>query len=575
MRIRRYELSLLAYLTTLLSGVLLSSCGDPGIPVLVTIHAPGGSLFNTVVNAKLDGVAFAPVTPANPTNPFVIYLPSDSHGQLELSVKGLDAEKCISEGSKSIPVYPVGSEALRAVIEIDPEQYPKCVLKTTVLGNGSIHDRDQTFRCEGKGSETTCTHEFGKNKQVILVGEEGGIDQDLDAWEGACSCASPECALTLDRPLAVTATFQSRVCRPDGSCEAVQKGETPAPAAPIFSANAMWSANSKTLTYHYATLGSAKQVSVELSSPAYALWGTREMVWVFTQNREIWSCLADIRTPSVACTVGVRIADTHAEPATLLSYGGDEAGEFWAVDKRSIYRCHKGRYCDPPQPLSVAKIDSSSKGLPDKILTAFVRGEEVVIGGQSAKSCGASCDYFIRSSGKAGVEIINPEKPCLSASSIPLRLESGKESEIWARVSTSLYRLNGGSSSLVEKNIDPKSCFFFPEMVVRKKDGNGSPYVWLVGVGGRISRFPTTDISLCQKVLHDAGSTALRAVWLNNSDAWVVGDGATVLRCPLTGTGRCSLVSIKSRGDLVAVSGDAAGKVWAMSKDENLVLIVP
>ncbi len=534
-----------------------TGCGqDRGIPVLVTIRAPAENLPSAELTATLNGARFATIKPNHPTSPFVLYLPAGSSGQLDLSVAGRDRDDCISEGRTQLAVVSNHETVLEANIDIDPRVYPQCKLTVQVKGSGIVTDEAGLISCSGL-TDKLCTKMIRKRESVKLRAKEGGIDSDLDEWSGACSCTSDECGLEMNGPKDVVASFHQRRCRSDGSCEAMQRTEAEPPAGWLFGPNAWWAVKNK----NQVMLGSAdrwNQVAL-LPSPAYAMWDTQNSVWIITSDRRIYSC-----KQGQGCKDVSPVAFAAAEPATLFSVGGSDKGSaFWAVDKRFVHRCDTASCRSEPLP----PIRSEGPASKPKILTGFLRGDNVILAGQTAQACSslgpsASCHYFMQNCTTCMAFVIPIDAPCQLGSQIPFRLEGRGDLAMWSQISERLLRLDGSSYSVVAK---PKNgdCEFFPEAVQTGMLGDPKQFQVLVGRDGMISFRPVKGG--CQKQNGALPGITLRAAWVSGTgDAWVVGDQGTAYSCPPTGAG-CTKQPLSTTEDLVQIRQEGL-RLWALSR---------
>ncbi len=550
---------LMGMLCLLMGSAAGVGCGnDRGIPVLVTIRTPAENLSKAEVSATLNGVRFSVIAPNHPTNQFVIYLPADANGQLDLSVTGKDQDDCASEGRTQISVQPVKNGALEAIIDIDARVYPQCKLTVKVQGNGTVTDTDGLVRCSGSGG-TPCTTLIRKQTKVAMRAKEGGIDSDFEEWQGACSCTSDACELQLDGPKEVLATFRPRRCRPDGSCEALQRTELAPPTGLLFSANARWAVKDE-LHLMLRKAGAWEPVGV-LPSPAYALWGNQDSVWIITKGRQVVICQAQGCKPF---PLGSSEPGTAAEPATLFSVGGS-GNAFWAVDKRSVHRCDT-RSCKT-EPLPPVRIDDATTK--PKILTGFLKNNSVILVGGNSKTCGslsASCHYFFQNCSECKAMVIPIDAPCQLGSQIPFRFENGEDSAMWAQLSERLLRISGSQYPIVGKPKDG-DCEFFPEAVEVGLHGQPNQFQLLLGAEAKISRRPV--IGGCQKLPNVQPGLTLRAAWISSTgDAWVVGDKGTAFFCSVNATSQtgCTRKSTGTTEDLVQIQQDGTS-LWAFSRD--------
>lgn len=564
MRVWAFSRAVLLGFIALLGVTSASSCGgnERGIPIVVTIRAPSESLTSARVTPTLNGMAFAAVFPAKPTTPFVLYLPVDSQGRLELAVQGSDSEGCTSQGTTSLDVRPSKGEAIYATIEIDARTYPQCELTLKVTGNGAIETVDKTFRCESvaANSEKECTKSFHRSTQVSLMGQEGGIDSGMDHWLGDCGCASDACALTMNRPKKAHAIFRQRVCRPDGSCEYLQQTDAQSSLGYVFSSNALWHVNEADVLKTWDSVNKTWANIEKLDAPAYAMWGNKAFVWILTKDRKIRSCSSGTRR----CQVLLDGAKTSKDPSMLFSIGGDGTNRFWAIDRRFLYRCSEA-VCDPP--VAIADVNISQAASTPKRMVGLARANPgPIVAGQYSSTCGETCSYFTQRCDQGTGETIESNS-CLTGSQIQMRQENGSDPALWVKLGNSVYRINGKSAQYLRK---PKmdDCTFFPEMVA--EDLNQSR--WIVGEKGKISVL-SADFASCERRGNATETRTLRAVWHSNKgDAWIVGDQGIALLCPATTGTPCVPKTLdpkilNQKIDLVVVHGDNAGKVWAVSRD--------
>ena len=546
---------LIGMLSLLMTSAPGTGCGpDRGIPVLVTIRTPAENLPSAELTATLNGARFATIKPNHPTSPFVLYVPAGSSGRLDLSVVGRDRDDCVSEGRTQLAVVSNPEGVLEANIDIDASVYPQCKLTVKVLGNGTVTDTDGRVRCSGAGG-VPCTMLIHKQTQVGLRAKEGGIDSDFEEWQGACTCTADACELSMDGPKEVLATFRPRRCRPDGSCDSVARAQPEPPNGYLYSSNARWAVRASQEVVLRKS-GVWKQVG-KLQSPAYALWGNQDYVWIMTKSRQV------VRCKEQGCQPLALGSEPTDGPATLFSFGGS-GNEFWAVDKRSVHRCGVDSCKAEPLP-SIRFSKESSRG---KILIAFLKNNSVILAGQNAQSCGSfsnSCNYFVQNCSSCLADEIPIDAPCQLGSQIPARFENGTDSAIWAQLSERLLRINGSSTPIV-RTVKNGACEFLPEAVEVGLSGLPGQFQLLVGEEGKISR-RRAGVD-CIRLPSGQPGLMLRDAWISSTgDAWVVGDNGTAFFCSVNATSAdgCMKRSTGTTEDLVQIQQDGTS-LWAFSR---------
>lgn len=544
---------LIGMLSLLMTSAPGTGCGpDRGIPVLVTIRTPAENLPSAELTVTLNGARFATIKPNHPTSPFVLYVPAGSSGRLDLSVVGRDRDDCVSEGRTQLAVVSNPEGVLEANIDIDASVYPQCKLTVKVLGNGTVTDTDGRVRCSGAGG-VPCTMLIHKQTQVGLRAKESGIDSDFEEWQGACTYTADSCEFKVDGPKEVVATFRPRRCRPDGSCESVARAEPEPPNGYLYSSNARWAVRASQEVVLRKS-GVWKQVG-KLESPAYALWGNQDYVWIMTKSRQV------VRCKEQGCQPLALGSEPTDGPATLFSFGGS-GNEFWAVDKRSVHRCGVDSCKAEPLP----SIQLSQEGSRAKILIAFWANNSVSMAGQFAQSPNSSsCSYFAQTCSVCATTELSKAAPCQLGAQIRSRFETGIDSAMWVQLSDRLYRVSGSSASYVGKPSDLNGLFL-PEVVKEGLSGQREQFLLLVGEAGKISRLRRgQDISI---LTSGQPGLMLRDAWISSTgDAWVVGDNGTAFFCSVNATSAdgCMKISTVTTDDLVQIQQDGT-RLWAFSR---------
>jgi hypothetical protein len=524
---------------------ILPGC-DNGIPVLVTIHGLANPQTTVDLVPTLAGKAQKNTRIEKPIEPFVVYLPADAHGLLQLDIDGQDGG-CRVHGSTQLAVTP-GAGMLQAVIEIDPKTFPECELKVTVAGPGSIvADRPDFVRCDGSAGTKDCTYKAVKGTKITLSGVEQSSLSAQSGWAPPCTHTKQGCALVMDRNQEVTASFSPLICQPGGSCE-----WTPGQVAPprIISSDGKWAVGTdkrlRTWTTKWET------VPVSPSKPIYALWSAGNTAWALTE-KQILVCTAG---PAPSCRELLQLPTAR----TIHGFGGDESvpPRFWAAYADSIYRCSttdckQSRVDQIPLDLGVVPTILN--------ITADANSKTIISGSYRS---GDKCIYFLKrcsdDSCKMGSEQRTDLKPeeCYSRNQFRFRTEVGNDLSVW------VYSPLGKLLRYQSIPYTPKTEQYFPITAAAFDKLGGASPIWVIGAAGRVIHGTSDNMD----PVPTSSTANLNAIWIDSTRlAWIVGDQGSMFTADTAKVVRKKVTQSSASFDVV--HGDNTGTVWALSQNDG------
>lgn len=182
-----------------LAGIGLMSCRQDEWLVEVAVTGIADSVRSLEVAATLDGQAAAGIAQRIDQNlqSFVVSLPADTVGELQLTISALGAERCqVAAGKGSLLVDGPGRRSL--VLALD-EMEAGCRVRLHMVGKGrgkvSLSDGARTTECavDGLIGASWCEATYPRDRRVTL----SYAGTALGGWFGACRGHAESCQVTV------------------------------------------------------------------------------------------------------------------------------------------------------------------------------------------------------------------------------------------------------------------------------------------------------------------------------------------------------------------------------------------
>lgn len=356
----RAQLAPLALLACLACGaprltldVSVDTGGAPAQSLVVTLVTEDGGAVERLVNTRLDQ--------------FLLHLPADTRGRLQVSLVALDASGCLVATGPD-RVLELASEERRALrFALSPLSQPACgvVVERVGGGEGQVTSEPPGLLCPPDLAQP-CAGSFPAGTRVTLRAEAAAGASIFSGWSGACQGTSCE-IIAQRRPSLVQAGFLSkRVCTPSYCWEApLPQGNTLSGLA--VGVGAMW------------TVGGAGQVLRRVGDSWAAvqtdtleqlsdIWVEPDPLW-----RERTTIVGARGTILQGQGMSLRRVDSGTD-ALLFRIHSAGPGDLWIVgDRGTILRSSGEAFVPVPSPTRV-QLTGISGAAPDDLWAVGAQG---------------------------------------------------------------------------------------------------------------------------------------------------------------------------------------------------------